>query len=174
MKDRQRKLYEEQIGVQEKNPSRNSSKNDTSRKKWFFFGIKQIFASHKSILSIAMIAVLIWNFGGQLLLEAELRFATYMGNRAGDFLNAEIKTSLPQEAQKASVIASEQAQVEVEKNCINLRNDNALRAFYECQASGGTQYLCDFRRNEILKQPCDPFVARQLDKTSPTPQPKGE
>lgn len=133
--------------------------------------LKIFFAVQKHFLKIAFIAALIWGFGGQLLLEAQLRLATFMGNRAGDFVNAEIKTSLPQEAHKAAIIASEQAQVEVEKGCVSGRNQNAHRAYYDCLATGGTEYLCNFRYQEILKQFCQPLEAKQLEQPSQNPQP---
>lgn len=168
MHKRQEAIYKEGGDKFHDNPPVKKIDRGIIKPKKFSF-LKIFFASHKSILSIAMIAVLIWNFGGQLLLEAELRFATYMGNRAGDFLNAEIKTSLPQEAEKVAVISSEQAQVEVDKNCTIQRNNNALQAAYQCLADGGTEYLCDFRRREMLKQACNSFVSNELDKSSQNP-----
>ena len=136
--------------------------------------VNRIAAAHKFILPVVMMVVLAWNFLGQAFLKEEYRFATYIGERMGDIENKSISTSQEQEAERAGIVATEQAKVEVEKNCINTRNDNALRAYYDCLAMDGTEYLCNFRRSEILKQLCDPFVAQQLDKTSPTPQPKGE
>jgi hypothetical protein len=174
MKDKQRGIYKDFSHQEHDGASAKIIIEPKKNKSIIQNILKKLLTSYKGLAALSIGIVVVWNFAGQIILQPEYRFSTFLGNRIGDVETAQSKTSLPQEAHKASVIASEQAQVEVEKNCINLRNDNALRAFYDCQASGGTDYLCNFRRNEILKQVCDPFVARQLEKTSQNPQPIGE
>lgn len=130
---------------------------------------KIIFALHKYTTALVILLLLAWNFLGQFILPQHLRFSTYMGRRGGEIEAESIITALPEEKNKASAIAKEQAAVEVDKSCVSLRNERALQNYYECQAQGGTQYLCDFRRDQIQKQQCGSFEPSQ-DK----PQQEGE
>ncbi|MGB4058016.1 MAG: hypothetical protein WBK77_08030 [Alphaproteobacteria bacterium] len=169
MKDKQRGIYndfshQEHDGASAKiiiEPKKNKSiiKNI----------LKKLLTSYKGLAALSIGIVVVWNFAGQIILQPEYRFSTFLGNRIGDVETAQSKTSLPQEAHKTSVIASEQAQVEVDKNCTIQRNNNALQAVYQCLADGGTEYLCDFRRREMLKQACNSFVSNELDKSSQNP-----
>jgi hypothetical protein len=123
--------------------------------------IKFVLGLPKNATAIVIFFLFVWNFFGQFFLPQEDHFPTYMGRRGGETEAEAIRTALPEERNKASAIAKEQAAVEVDKSCVSLRNDRAIQTYYECLAQSGTRYLCDHRRDQIQQQPCGSFESSQ-------------
>lgn len=162
MRREQKSIYtEEDKNVFHAVPPVNKKVRLMKIKTKIFSFIKMFFALHKFITPIGILIVLAWNFLGQIFLPPDMRLSYVIGQRVGEIDSKAINTALPEEAKKASAIAKEQAAVEVDKSCVSLRNERALQTFYECQVQGGTQYLCEFRRDQIQKQHCGSFNASQ-------------
>lgn len=157
----QQEIYKNDTDANSQQSRNDNNKTAQRIKSKFLIIIKFLLGIHKYSTAVVILLLLAWNFLGQFILPQDLRFSTYMGRRGGEIEAESISTALPEEANKASTIAKEQAAVEVDKSCVSLRNDRAIQTYYECLAQSGTRYLCDHRRDQIQQQPCGSFESSQ-------------
>lgn len=141
--------------------------NGKSKTKLFTLA-KHISALHKYIVSLFLALIFLWATAGQLILPVEYRFATFMGERMGD-MNAEAtRTVLPASIEQTNALANEQSNVQIHSACIGQRNSNAIAVYNDClQKPDAILPVCEFRRQQILDQGCEAYIAIPILPSNP-------